>query len=363
MGSVRCFEAQPFSFWLRKGASFAWVDQEGSKGNLPDHDHYGVEIEAGTKVLRSTGGEDWQIRSVAMTTPIRETKNAPRVPLWEVFGNLEPDEESFLDFANKYGRLGPPPDSFNLRSRTIKIKPKPQGEKGRIIDMGLRIDTVGFWAEEVAKFNALLRLDRAVRGGCEDPEGILKGMIEVTPDQYFFQLRHQYGEGVVRAQFSKGDPRWDIAFNRNGLDLKKAGLAFMIDILEYQLEHFPTEMNLEIGGQRATVEGRVEEHPESIRPVLKPSCLLAAMCWSFAEKLMGNLPFKPCKVCNMLGYAGGKGLEKEMVHIIETDEWVHNGSCYECLQKRKHRERKKDEAKKGGAPMRKPGRPRKNKAS
>lgn len=354
-------EMRPFVYRSRRGASFKWEPYDCMREDIPDRDPYGEVISPGVRFLRSFGGqEEFILQPFTMTMESAEGKGSPKVPLWESFGNLPLSESAFLGFATQHGPLASNGDIGNFRLRTIRKEPKPNGEKGSIVHIGTVLDTLPFWRQEVALFNLLLTLDEAIE---RKHTSTLVNIVRPGPHgQMHLWLDFSYqGESVHAIASPEISPHiWEAAGGNASFNPMKAARAFCLDLVQNRLSQFPVEVRLILGLDLNEIfdPGNPKYLPDFAYPVLTPSCLLAAMYWSFALKLAGRSQYRRCCVCGQLGYIGGKGYHKQMVRR-DNGDWVHFGTEYETLKKSETRRRQRERKIANGEEIRRPGRPRK----
>ncbi|GEM_PF-1988095 len=405
-------ELRPFVQKISQGKSFKWQPYKLAEKGIPQRDPYGVQIPEGENILGASGGNPdvyiW--RKFPQTMLVCEDEQSPTIPLWEVFGGLDLEEDNLLSFANRYGQLGPVGDISNYQIRTVRRDPNPNTERGHIIRFGTVSDTLEFWKKEVAIFSLLLELDKGIENqdkneleafiNVSSPYGLIGTNGEKTNDETWVSLTIDYvhqGQKVRlrlplrNKDFLKIAGGHHASGQRNAaVDFVELGKVCRWDIVQSQLKNFPVQVSIPLRSVLLDLDNEseqkkkedfpdvkvaesfvpdrfiikaAEEGEEELwgapQPVIIPGCLLGAMYWSFAQKLMNKLEYRRCAECGKIGYIGGKGSFKQMV-LYKGKDWIHAGTEYERVKQRDYRERRRQEriARGEAIPLR--GRPKKS---
>lgn len=318
------------------------------------------------------------LTKVRLEWPLHQTG----VPLWEIFGKLDLDNDRFLDFANTYGALScseygpyvPTKPNFNSKEKASAATTRTWG-------IGEVVDTLAFWREQVLIFGALLEIEDLLTSS--DKYGLRKliktptereAYSEIYEDTEFF-FEDELGTRHFRPSSKNRVPF--LVYERELFPMKRIlGAEFYAQPVGMEptipcsaqvrpeqldgISYDPIAMGrafrnylIREGLQRFPIEvGLCLENPEKPYPVLKPSCLLSALYFGYSLHIADDLKYGRCANCKQMG------LEEEMTHRKDGTLLHKNETA--AVHQRESRARKKTLKIFNGEPIRPRGRPKKN---
>lgn len=304
------------------------------------------------------GGEREKYRDIVSSAPngpflVEKTLSIMRVPyepmanplIFAQFSDIPPTEESFLDWANEYGRLIDIENNAEYFYDFIlsPYTPRDGREANLELSSGARRivgrdglyyriakpDPLSFWKREHRDLSfAVMLWEMALN---DDPR--LNGILEWHEDTgraYAYPFSRDKLESIDFGKLGKdGDyspnfvlpPRRIENYHPGRFDAKKAALRYVQGETNKKMRLYPLNIRFETGEK------------EEVRKVIEPTSLLSAMWYQFFLAQTGEINLKRCSIC--------KKWENMEGHRIT---WSKHANCANYGRVKKAREKKREMA-------------------
>jgi hypothetical protein len=264
--------------------------------------------------------------------------------LFARFSDITPDEESFVEWANEYGRLVDVESNARYSYDFILSQYTPEDERGFDIKLsdnihrvvgknGLRYqvikpDPFSFWKQEHRDLSLAVMLWEMASQ--DDPR--LNGMLEWHEGSgraYVYPIpRHKLGEVDFRRMGKdKGyspnfvlPPRRIENYHPQRFNAKKATLAYVQQEINKKMKFYPLTIRFE------------RDEKGDIHRIIEPTSLLAAMWHQLFLAQTGEIRLRRCSIC---------GKWEDMKEHRET--WSRHKNCANYARLKKSRMKKRGE--------------------